>query len=53
VAQCVVWNLLLERNERVFRNALSLAVSVVHKAWALLQDWCRAGIVVGSVLERA
>jgi hypothetical protein len=47
---CVAWSLWLKRNERVFRNALSSAVSVAHKAWIQLQDWCRVGIVVGSML---
>jgi hypothetical protein len=50
---CVVWSLWLKRNERVFRNASSSAVSMAHKAWALLQDWCRVGIVARSMLVRA
>jgi hypothetical protein len=48
----VAWCVWLERNNRVFRGTVKSTDSVACVAWEMLQVWCQAGIVVGSMLLR-
>jgi hypothetical protein len=47
---CVLWNIWLQRNDRVFHHHCTTAVVLVSKVWEGMSLWCCARLVVDAML---
>jgi hypothetical protein len=45
------WSLWVEHNARAFDNASATAVSLVKKIWVACDLWCKANLIVRSLLD--